>query len=362
MRPLRLAVVGVGHLGKEHARILGAMSDVELVGVVDANPDQVEAVAARVGCRPFRDHRPLLDAVDAAVIAVPTTYHHAVACDFLRQGVSLLVEKPMALTVEQADEMLELARGYGAMLQVGHIERFNPAFEELCRRPLRPKFIQGERLGTFTGRSTDIGVVLDLLIHDIDLVLSYVGEPVVDVEAVGISVLGAGEDMVNARLRFADGCVAEISASRLSLQPSRRMNLWGAEGFAGIDFAKKKLTLVQPSESLRSGVDVRGMAPAQIAAFKDELFTRHLNVEELDRNSGDQLTRELENFVDCVRTGDRPRVTGEDGREALAVADRVLRSVDSHAWEATEAGPTGPRQTPPARGPLLRPFDGQAAA
>src|SRR5579883_1099075 len=166
MARLRLAVIGVGHLGKEHARILAGMPDVELVGVADPNAPQAEAVALRCGTRAYADHRQLFDAVDAAVVAAPTAHHHAVACDFLRRGVPLLIEKPLAAELDKADEMVGLARRHGTVLQVGHIERFNPAFEELCRRPLRPKYVSCERCGGFTGRSTDVGAVLDLMIHD----------------------------------------------------------------------------------------------------------------------------------------------------------------------------------------------------
>ncbi len=178
MTRLRLAVVGVGHLGKEHARILSNQPDVELVGVVDANGSQAAQVAERCQTRAYPDHRLLLDHVDAAVIVVPTLHHHTVAWDFLRQGIPVLVEKPMCSNLAQADELLALAQRQGLVLQVGHIERFNPAFVELQRRPLRPKFISCERLASFSGRSTDVGVVLDLMIHDLDLVLSLVRSPV----------------------------------------------------------------------------------------------------------------------------------------------------------------------------------------
>jgi predicted dehydrogenase len=191
MSRLRVAVVGVGHLGKEHARILATLPDVELVGVVDPNISQVESVAQRCGTQAFTDHRALLPLVDAAVIAAPTSHHFAVAADFLSRGLPLLVEKPIAQTIRQAEEMVELAERNGALLQVGHIERFNPAFEELLRHPLQPKFITCERYSGFSGRSTDIGVVLDLMIHDLDLVLALVRSPVRTVEALGVACWAA---------------------------------------------------------------------------------------------------------------------------------------------------------------------------
>jgi len=216
---LRVAVIGVGHLGKEHARILAGMADVELVGVADVNGEQAQAVARRLGTQAFTDYWPLLNLVDAASIVVPTMHHKAVAAEFLRRHIPLLVEKPLAANHAHSRALVELAGQNDTILQVGHIERFNPAFEELQRRPLQPKFVTCERFGPFSGRSTDIGVVLDLMIHDLDLLLALVKSPVAAVEALGISLFGRNEDVANARLLFANGCVAQLSASRASPTP-----------------------------------------------------------------------------------------------------------------------------------------------
>jgi predicted dehydrogenase len=358
MGRLRLAVVGVGHLGKEHARILAGMPEVELVGVADVNAEQAQAVARRHGTRPYTDYWPLFNLVNAAVIAVPTAQHGAVAGEFLRRGIPLLVEKPLAATLEQAQTLVDLARRHQALLQVGHIERFNPAFQELESRPLQPKFIACERLGPFTGRSTDIGAVLDLMIHDLDLLLALVRAPVRSVEAVGLTLFGGHEDVANARLGFANGCTAEVTASRASPVPLRRMHLWAAEGYASLDFSKRHLTLVQPSEQLRRG----GLDPSALGRLKDELFGRHLEVLHLDRNEGDQLTRELQHFVECVRTGARPLVSGEEGLNAIALATRVLESIRAHQWEGRAGGPAGPADLPAPLGPLFRPGQGEKAA
>src|SRR5579864_5465697 len=200
MSRLRVAVIGVGHLGKEHARILSGMPDVELVGVADVNGEQAQAVARRLNTRAFTEPWPLLNLVDAASIVVPTLHHRSVAADFLRRQIPLLVEKPLANNPADAEALVELAEKTGTILQVGHIERFNPAFEELLQRPLQPKFVACERLGPFTGRSADIGVVLDLMIHDLDLLLALVKSPVTGVEAMGMSVFGRHEDVACARL------------------------------------------------------------------------------------------------------------------------------------------------------------------
>lgn len=356
--PTRIAVIGVGHLGKEHARILAGLPEVELVGVADVNFEQAQAVALRVGTQAYRDYWPLVNLVDAACIVVPTSQHASVAQEFLRRGIPLLVEKPLARTLAEAEQLVQLAEQTGAMLQVGHIERFNPAFEDLARRPLQPKFIQCERLGPFTGRSTDIGVVLDLMIHDLDLVLQLAAALPTHVEALGMSVFGGAEDVAHARLRFADGCVAELTASRASPRHVRRMHIWAPEGFAWIDFAGRHLTLMQPSEHVRRhGLNPDQLDPAARARLKDELFIRHLEVLERDGQNQhqDQLTCELREFVHCVQTGSRPRVTGAQARDALAVAQRVLEQIRTHAWSGADRQFTGPASQPPPLGFLFPP-------
>ena len=211
-----MAVIGVGHLGKEHARILAGLPEVELVGVADVNLEQAQAIAGRLACCAYASHRPLLHLADAAVLAVPTVHHYVLAAEFLRRGIPLLVEKPLASSLEQAEELVEIARRQRLVLQVGHIERFNPAFEALRRYHFQPKFVECERVGPFTGRSTDIGVVLDLMIHDLDLLLALIQSPVRSVEALGVAIFGGQEDIANARLQFANGCVANLTTSRAS--------------------------------------------------------------------------------------------------------------------------------------------------
>jgi len=355
MDRLRLAVIGVGHLGKEHARILAGLPGVELVGVVDARVEQAEAVARRCGTQAFRDHHSLLDHIDAAVVAVPTVHHHEVAADLLARGVSLLVEKPLAATLEEADELVALAGRRGVLLQVGHIERFNPAFEELRRHPLQPKLVSCRRLSPFTGRSLDIGVVLDLMIHDIDMLLTLVAAPVREVSALGLSLLSPHEDMAQARLTFANGCVAHLSASRAHTAAVRQMDVWAPEGYVAADFHERRLTLVQPAGPLRR--------PPRGQRLSPELFEDCLETCELDCNGSgpDQLTRELEEFVAAARTGVPVQVTGEQGRAALAVACRVVDSLRQHRWDGDAGGPTGPTELPPPLGPLFAP-PGRAAA
>ena len=241
-------------------------------------------------------------------------------------------------------------------MQVGHIERFNPAFEELIKRPITPKFIEAERHGPFTGRSTDIGAVLDLMIHDLDLILTMVPGPVREVQAVGAAVLGGHEDMVNARLVFETGCVAHITASRISARPKRRLRIWAPEGYAGIDFVSRRVHFVQTSDEVRrqGGLRVERMDQSARNRLKDEVFGRHLEVLSIDGDrNGDQLTAELRHFVDCVKSGRAPRVPGEAGRDALALAHRVLDSLRSHQWEGHPDGAIGPNKMPKPEGKLF---------
>ena len=355
-QPLKVGVVGVGHLGRHHARVLAAMPDVELVGVVDNRLEQAQAVANACGpgVAAHTDHRDLLGRVDAVSVAVPTRFHRAVAGDFLDRGIPCMVEKPLATTLLEAEDLVALADARSIPLQVGHIERFNPALSALDGLAFRPKYINAERLGTYTFRSTDIGVVLDLMIHDIDLVLSLVPAPVRSVAAVGVGVFGGFEDVANARIEFADGCVANLTASRASFQAVRKMRLYGPEGYATLDFATKRGTIVSPSDRLRRGeVDLDGLDLAQPAAVKERLFGKILRVDQHQGEGREPLALELEDFVASVRTGSRPRVTGHDGLKAIRVADQVLRSLEAHAWDGTPDGPAGPHHLPePLVGPI----------
>jgi predicted dehydrogenase len=359
-----MAVIGVGHLGRAHARILAGLPEVELVGVADVDAEQARAVAQQCGTWAYDDYRALLEKVEAACVVVPTEHHFAVANAFIRQGVHVLVEKPLAPTLAQADELVRNADEHEVILQVGHIERFNPAFEEVQSRPIAPKFIECERHGPYTGRSTDIGAVLDLMIHDLDLLLTLVGGPVVQVQACGAAVFGGHEDIVNARLAFANGAVATLTASRMSPKPKRRMRLWAPEGYAGIDFIQRRVTLVQPSDELRAnGLDLGRLDPTLRSVLQHEVFGRHLQTLHLHCEQSDQLTSELQHFLRCVQSGVQPRVPGSAGRNAIALAERILECVRLHSWEGNPDYAVGTR-IPTPLGQLFAPLadTGRAAA
>jgi predicted dehydrogenase len=343
MTKLRVGVVGVGHLGQHHARILAAMRGVELVAVVDSRQDQAQTVAARCGTVALNDFRPLFKLVDAVTIAVPTVMHGEVAGEFLKRGIATLVEKPMASTAAESERLVELARTSGALLQVGHIERFNPALEALATLPVRPKYISAERLSAYTFRSTDIGVVLDLMIHDLDLVLSLIPAPVRSVAAVGVSLFGEHEDVANARIEFEDGSVANLTASRASYAAIRKMRIWGAEGYASLDFAGRKATLVRASDQLKRGrIDLEGVDLTQPAAVREHLFGKILRVDRVDGQGPEPLALELENFVSAAQGLSRPRVSGDDALRAVRLAALVLRSLEGHRWDGE------PSAVPPA--------------
>ncbi len=348
MSALRVAVIGVGHLGRHHARVLAGIEGVDLVGVADARIEQARAVAEPLGTRAFDDYRALLDQVDAVSVAVPTSLHREVAGAFLERGIPTLVEKPLASSLAEADALVTLARQRGTILQVGHIERFNPALASLDGLGLRPKYVHAERLGLYTFRSTDIGVVLDLMIHDIDLLLSLVPTPVRSVSALGLNLFGGHEDIANARIEFEDGCVADLTASRASLQAVRKMRIWGAEGYAALDFATKQASIVRPSDALRQGVlDLDGLDLTKPAEVKTHLFGgKVFRVDQVHNEGREPLALELEDFVRAVREGTRPRVTGEDALRAMRLADQILQSLNAHQWEGHPAGPIGPRDLP----------------
>jgi predicted dehydrogenase len=301
--PLRVAAIGVGHLGRHHARILSTLPGATLVGVVDIKADRAAEIAAAFGTRPFTDYRPLVGQVDAVSIAVPTESHLEVASAFLAAGIPVLVEKPLARSVAEADRLIELAAARGVVLAVGHTERFNPAVAAAARHLANPRFIEVHRLGTFPERSLDIDVVFDLMIHDLDIVLSLVGGSVESIEAVGVPVLTGRVDIANARIRFDSGCIANITASRISRDRVRKIRFFQPDAYLSIDYAAQEVEIYRL---------VRGGAPRPV-----------IEGGKLDVPREEPLVRELADFLDAVRSGRAPLVTGHDGRRALDLAQRI---------------------------------------
>ncbi len=341
MSRMRLAVVGTGHLGRIHARIASGLEGSQLVAVVDSQAAAREQVAADTGARPLADYRDLFGAVDAAIIATPTSSHAAVANDLLRGGIHLLVEKPITTTLQEADEIVALANRQQLVLQVGHVERFNPALVSVSSKLEDPKYIEARRSSSYTFRSTDVGVVMDLMIHDIDVVLSLVQSELVGVEAFGFSVLGGQEDMVNAQLRFASGCVANLTASRVSYTPERSMQVFTSECCASIDFASRRSSIVEPTADVLSrDFDVDSLSVDEKEHLREHLFTDLLVKRELPAVETNAIEQEQLDFCAAIRAGASPQVTGADGRNAVAVAEQILERVESHQWD----GATGARR------------------
>lgn len=298
MKPIRVAVVGAGHLGSIHARIYSQLQEAQLVAVCDLDPERAQAVADPLHCRAVSNFRELLGQVDAVSVAVPTQAHYEVAKEFLARGVHALVEKPMTSTLPEADRLLALARKTKAVLQVGHVERFNAALRRVQDTLKNPRFIEVHRLAPFQPRGTEVGVVLDLMIHDIDLLLWLVRSPVRRVEAVGVRVLTPHEDIANARVTFRNGAVANLTASRISKEAMRKFRIFQPDGYVSMDF-------------LGLGVD---------------LFRHHagqIQHERLTLTGEEPLKTELAGFLDAIRHRTPPPVSGREARNALAMALKI---------------------------------------
>lgn len=347
MSRLKLAVVGAGHLGRFHARVAANLPDARLVAVVDPVTSAREQVATEVSTKPLADFRDLIGLADAAIVATPTALHYSVARELLLSGIHVLVEKPITTTLAQADELVSLAERQQLVLQVGHIERFNPAFTAVSSRLSEPKYIAARRMSTYTFRSTDIGVVLDLMIHDIDAVLSLTRSPVTRVEAVGVSVLGNEEDIVDARLHFASGSIANITASRVSYEAVRSMQVFTDSCCATIDFGSRKARLVEPTaEVLSRNFDVDALSLEQKNLLREHLFEALLVKSEVPVTDCNAMEQEQLDFVRAIRTSSEPQVSGSAGRDALAVAHEVLAQVAAHQWDGVSGRRVGPLAMP----------------
>ena len=329
----RIAVIGVGHLGKHHARILSESDYAELVAVVDAQADVVEKVAQTYRMAVYTDYRQLDGKVDAVSVVVPTELHREVAGYFLECDVDVLVEKPITPTEEEGRELVEIARRRGLILQVGHIERFNPALEAIKEFDIRPRYIEAHRLAPFTFRSMDIGVVLDLMIHDLDLVLALVRSDLSSVDAFGGKVFTPAEDMASAILKFEDGTVAHLTANRVAMKPMRRMRFFSPDSYVSLDFNAAKGVLIRkgPGWDLEK-LDLSKVDPSKIDDLWKFVFQGLLTVEEYNLEPVNPLDKELRSFLRSVRERVEPIVTGEMGCDAVAVAHRVLSAIESNPW------------------------------
>ena len=302
MGKLKIAVVGVGSLGSIHARIFAQLKDAELVGVVDPNLKRAKKVARACHCQYFRDYQQLFGLAEAASIVVPTHLHYQIARDLLQHNIHLLVEKPFTSTVGEADKLLTLAKTKGVVLQVGHVERFNAAVQAVQGLPGKPKFIECHRLGPFASRVKDVGVVLDLMIHDIDIVLGLVNSRVQSIEAIGVNVLTQHEDIANARIHFKNGAVANITASRISPKSIRKIRLFQENAYISLDYEAQQALIYEKQGN--------------------KITRRRINIKKEK-----PLQKELQSFIHCIKEKRSPLVSGLEGRDALAVATEILAKI-----------------------------------
>jgi len=333
-RTLRTAVIGVGHLGTYHARIHAANPRCELVGVVDIREEQRDALAAECGCAGFADASELPDDLDAVSVVVPTQFHADVAVPLLERGVACLVEKPLAGDLESADRILAAAKQGGATLSVGHVERFQPGLRRVKEMGIEPRFIECHRLAPFSFRSMDVGVVHDLMIHDLDLILHLIDSEVESVDAAGGAILTDHEDLASVRLVFMNGARANITASRASMESMRRFRLFSSQGYVSLDFNKNYGLSIEKGPEWEEGREaLRTLDPTELAKRQDWLQEKVLKVNELELGGEERpLQAEIDAFLEAVQNGTAPEVSGEDGRRALALADRIRDAIASQSF------------------------------
>ena len=308
-KKIRAAVVGVGYLGKFHAQKYAKMAGVDLVGVVDTDTERAYEEAATLGTRAYTDYRDLIGKVDAVSIVVPTSDHFEVSRTLLENNVDLLVEKPFTTTLDEADELIRISEARGLLVQVGHLERFNPAVVALKDIIKKPLFIESHRLSTFKARATDVSVVLDLMIHDIDFILNFVKSELKTIHAAGIPVITESVDIANARIEFENGCVANVTASRASMKDERKIRLFQQDAYISIDFANHEVTIVHRK------------------ADSDDGFIPGMEIESRTFPKGDALDEELKSFIESVKNRTEPSVTGQMGRDALKTALDVMSQI-----------------------------------
>jgi predicted dehydrogenase len=316
MREVRLAVVGVGHLGRHHARVASSLAGLRVVGVHDHHPGRAEEIAREFSLRVFSNFEQIAEEAEAVVVATPTVTHAEIAGFFLDRGLHVLVEKPIAADLAHAEDLVQRARRAGRVLQVGHVERYNPAIEAALALVAAPRFIEVHRLGVFTLRSLDVDVVLDLMIHDLQIVSALVGRAVREVRAAGVPVLTPKLDIANARLAFEGGCVANLTASRVSAEKVRKCRVFAPSIYVSVDMQAQSVSAFR----LRRESGRPEILPVPVAVSREE-----------------PLSRELADFRRAVVEGSRPLVSGEDGRDALALAERVLEAVEIHRATLEEA-------------------------
>jgi predicted dehydrogenase len=325
LQKIKVGVVGVGHLGRHHLRVYSELPEAEVIGIYDTDLEKARAKAEEFNTRCFEGLDNLLQNTEAVSLVVPTSSHFTVGQEIIKKGINVLIEKPITQTVDQAEKLIQMAQEKNLILQVGHIERFNPAFQAIQGMSLEPKFIESHRLAPFVSRGTDVAVILDLMVHDVDLILALVKDKVKTIDAAGVSVISESEDIANARITFEKGCVANVTASRISAKPMRKLRLFQKDTYISMDFLKKKTEvyrLVESESVKQQGKTIIGNIPL------DRGKTISYGIPPVKQE--DMLTSELKSFLQAVKDKQRPVVSGEDGKEALRVALEIVRKIKEH--------------------------------
>ncbi len=329
---LRAAVIGAGHMGRHHARIYAELEGCELAAVVDKDIDRAKKIAGQCGGEAVSRLSEVTGTIDAASVAVPTVYHAEVAIPLLERGVAVLVEKPLAPDTTAARQLVEASKKHGCLLQVGHSERFNPVVQAMLRMEVTPRFIEAHRISPFTFRSADIGVVFDMMIHDIDIVLHLVKTRECSIDAVGVSVLGSCEDVANARLRFADQAVANLTASRLALKTERKIRVFCPTGYLSMDYQSKSGVAIKLADNLDLVRLARERNFEDLSQMASLNFGSMVKIEPLQVDDVEPLRAEIGSFLNAVRTGQSSGVTAEEGYAAVELAERITKIVRELAW------------------------------
>ena len=338
--PLRVAVIGVGHMGRHHARIYGQLDDCELVAVVDKDIERARKMATEHGGQAVLSVTGVPGDLDAVTVAVPTVYHAEVVIPLLERGVAVLVEKPLAPDTTAAKQLLDASRKFDTLLQVGHSERFNPVVQAMLRMELTPRFIETHRISPFTFRSADIGVVFDMMIHDIDIVLHLVKQREYTIEAVGVAVLGSCEDVANARVRFGDDAVVNMTASRLALKTERKIRVFAPMGYLSMDYQKKSGVAIRLADNLDLIRMARERDFEDLSQMASLDFGSMVKIEPLQVDDVEPLTAEITSFLQSVRTGTDIGVSAEEGYRAVEMAERITSQVRERDWGSKLTPPT----------------------
>ncbi|PKN72132.1 MAG: oxidoreductase [Candidatus Cloacimonetes bacterium HGW-Cloacimonetes-3] len=322
---IKIAVVGVGHLGQHHARKFQSIAGAELVGIYDQNRERAVQISTTLGCKAFESYEAMLDACDAVDIAATTTAHYALAKPALLAGKHIFLEKPITSELAQAEELLEIAEEKGLKIQVGHIERFNPVIREIEHEIGEPMFIESHRLSTFHHRGTDVPVVLDLMIHDIDLILDFVHSPVTEIRASGVGILTPSIDIANARIEFANGAIANVTSSRVSMKQERKIRFFQRDSYISMDFVAKQVRIMKKSANIMQ------FLPQLLMGATDIKPEQLVDVQAIDVSDSpkDALTMELESFIECIANNTKPIVDGAAGTRALDIALKIIKQIQT---------------------------------